>query len=811
MRSQLFQIYSRGLILSIALTLVAVAGAVAQTSSISGTVKAKDGSALSGANVAIAGTTMGAAADANGNYTIANVPAGSYRLRVSFIGYEEASQNVKVEAGQTANVNFNLSETGVLGDPVVVSASRRVEKLTEAPASIAVVTSSDLAKSSGLTYGEGLQKARGVDVYRTGVDGVGINARGFMTAYSYRMQLMADGKNGMLPGAGLAAGNLLPVARDDIERLETVLGPSSALYGPNAHNGLVNLVTKDPRDSRGTTLTLGGGNQDTRIARLRQAGTAGERVAYKANVEYTKATDFIKNDLVGRTANGTPVFEDPDPDLESLRLDGAAYLNVAPNTDLIYSYGYSNTNSIGTTNVGRNQIVDWIYQYHQLRLNSKHFFVQGYLTKNDAGRRTYAIDNVAALVLAGVPKEQAIDRIKFVDDSKRYNFEAQGNVEVQGFRLIGGINFEDSRPVSKGSYLVDTTGFKIKLKQAGFYGQAERDLGEHFKVVLAGRYDTHDNYDSQFSPRAGVVYKITGKGAFRFTYNKAFQAPAILQQYLYLPFGAAAGVPIILRGNGRGLTLANGRQIIPLDVETNETFELGFKGLIGSKLFVDVNAYQSKYDNFISPLTTVGSPFPPISSTVVKMGDGAITRPEITLTYLNFGQVQIRGFDLGLSYQLSRHVGVWANFSRIAPEDIADNLENDLNGNKTVDVTEYEALSFNTPKKKYNVGIALSNLVTKGTYASFSMRHVDKYDFISGRHRATQARRIRTTFQFVDRGPLGGFETFDLNLSYAMQSGVTINVSATNIFNAPLREMVGSPEIRRIVVGEVKYNFNLLP
>jgi len=810
MRYSEHQVRSRGLLWCMALMLLMSVVAMAQTGSISGTVRAKDGSALSGANVAVVGTTLGAASDANGSYTIANVPAGAHRVRVSFIGYEETSQSVKVVDGQTTAANFSMSETGVVGDPVVVSASRRVEKLTDAPASIAVVTSSDLAKSSGLTYGEGLQKARGVDVYRTGVDGVGINARGFMTAYSYRMQLMADGKNGMLPGAGLAAGNLLPVARDDIERLETVLGPSSALYGPNAHNGLVNIITKDPRDSRGTTLTLGGGNQDTRIARLRQAGTAGARVAYKINAEYTKATDFIKNDPVGRTASGTTVYEDPDPNLESLRLDGAAYLNLVRDTDLIFSTGYSNTNSIGTTNVGRNQIVDWVYQYYQARLNSRHFFVQGYITQNDAGR-TYAIDNVAALVIAGVPKEQAIDRIKFIDDSKRYNFEVQGNVEVQGFRLIGGFNFEDSRPVSKGSYLVDTTGFKIKIKQTGFYGQAERDLGKHFKVVVAGRYDRHDNYDSQFSPRVGLVYKLTGQGAFRFTYNKAFQAPAILQQYLYLPFGAAAGVPIFLRGNGRGLTLANGRQIIPLDVETNETFELGYKGLIGSKLFVDVNAYQSKYDNFISPLTTVGSPFPPISSTVVMMGDGRVTKPEITLTYLNFGQVQIRGFDLGLSYQVSRHVGVWTNFSRIAPEDIADNLENDLNGDKIVNVTEYEALSFNTPKKKYNVGIALSNIFTKGTYASFSMRHVDKYDFISGRHRATQAKRVFNAFQYMDRGPLGGFETFDLNLSYAMQSGVTINVSASNIFNAPLREMVGSPEIRRIVVGEVKYNFNLLP
>jgi iron complex outermembrane receptor protein len=193
------------------------------------------------------------------------------------------------------------------------------------------------------------------------------------------------------------------------------------------------------------------------------------------------------------------------------------------------------------------------------------------------------------------------------------------------------------------------------------------------------------------------------------------------------------------------------------------------------------------------------------------MGDGAVTKPEITLTYLNFGEVRIQGVDFGLNYQLNRNWSFWGNYSYIDPEDIADNLQNDLNGNGRVDVNEFEALSFNTAKKKYNLGVALSDLPWPGFYASFSMRHVDKYDFISGRHRATAERRVPGANQFKDRGPLGGFETFDLNLSYAMQNGVTINVSATNIFNAPLREMVGSPEIRRLVVGEVKYNFNLLP
>lgn len=91
--------------------------------------------------------------------------------------------------------DFSLTESTLPGETLVVSASRRPEKLTDAPASISVVTAKELRRSTGFTYGEGLMKAKGVDVYRTGIDGVGLNARGFMTAYSYRMQLIADGRN----------------------------------------------------------------------------------------------------------------------------------------------------------------------------------------------------------------------------------------------------------------------------------------------------------------------------------------------------------------------------------------------------------------------------------------------------------------------------------------------------------------------------------------------------------------------------------------------------------------------------------------
>ncbi len=803
----------KGVVLTVVLVLLGLGVAAAQTGTITGKVTDADGNPMPGANLSIEGTSFGAASGPDGTYTIAGVPAGTYTLVVRFIGFQGKRSQVTVLAGQTVTQDFKLLRQALFGETLVVSATRRPQKLTEAPASISVVTAKELARSTGFTYGEGLQKAKGVDVYRTGIDGVGINARGFMTAYSYRMQLMSDGKNSMLPGAGLAAGQLLPVARDDIERVETILGPSSALYGPNAHNGLVNIITKDPRDSQGTTLALGGGNREQLIGRFRHAQSIGERFAFKVNAEYLRARDFMKNDTTGMVTNPvtgeTRVFmENPDPDISNFRFDGSLYYSLTNNMDAIFSAGYGNTNSIGTTNVGRNQIVDWVYEFYQLRIESKHFFVQGYLTKNDAGD-TYAIENATTLeqlsFAAGQPitREQAIQAVKFIDKSRRYNIEAQANTQWHGFNFIGGMTFEDSRPVSEGTYLTDTTGQKIELKQTGIYGQIERDLGERFRFVAAARYDGHSSYASQFSPRAAVLYRVPGKGAFRFTYNRAFQAPAILQQELLLQFGAVSGttLPIMLRGNGRGLTLADGTQIKPLEVEENQTFEVGYKGLVADKLFVDLNAYHSRYENFISPLTLVGNLA--AGNPVVKQGDGLVTSPEVTFTYRNFGRVNVVGLDVGATLQINRHWSVWGNFSWIDPRDI-DDPENDFDGDG-----KFEELSFNTPEKKYNLGIAATDLITRGTYFSLSMRHVDEYDFISGRHRATRAGEGTGAFQFKDRGPLGGFETFDFYASYQMDNGIMVNLGITNLFDTAMREMVGSPPIGRLANLEVKYNFNL--
>ncbi|MCA9731053.1 MAG: TonB-dependent receptor [Deferribacteres bacterium] len=117
--------------LMIVVSLLLVPGFVFAQGNVSGTVTdAQSGDGLPGANIVVVGTTYGAAADANGDYEIENVPVGSYELRVSFIGYEIATQNISVSAGGTATADFALEQIALISEGVMISASRARERET---------------------------------------------------------------------------------------------------------------------------------------------------------------------------------------------------------------------------------------------------------------------------------------------------------------------------------------------------------------------------------------------------------------------------------------------------------------------------------------------------------------------------------------------------------------------------------------------------------------------------------------------------------------------------------------------------------
>jgi outer membrane receptor for ferrienterochelin and colicins len=791
------------------------------------------GALLPGVNVVVKGTNIGATTDATGRYVIEAVPAGPQVVLASFIGYASAETPVVVRDGETVTANLAITGTTLrLGELTVVSASRRGEKITDAPATIGVITPRQIQEHPSPNIGELTARVKGVDYLRTGVVGTGFNVRGFNSAFNPKNLQMTDGRLSSLVATGLPLGPLSTTVKEDIERVEIVLGPTAALYGPNAHNGLINIITHDPRTSEGSTVVLGGGTQSMLTTRARHAQVINDRLAFKLSGAFTRGTEF---DYVDSVYVGGIGFDELqlDRDFDSIAGEASVYFTPAPDSDFILTYGGSNNNNIGVTNAGRNQIRDWTIHLLQGRYVSPRLFAQVYHTWSQTDE-TYAINqrtqNYRSFIVAGFSEEEALRRsfaeqwvgpspqqgvalprgAIFRDNSRRLNAEVQYNNQFGALDLTVGTQYQRDMADSRGTYLIDEGG--ITFNQFGVYAQMKAPLGAGFETVLAARGDNHDQYGFNFIPKAALLYQ-SPVGTFRATYALGIAAPTILNTSMNL-FGG------LVLGNAVGFTLSDGSTIAPLEVETIQTVEVGYKGVLGGRWFIDTNAYYNMSKNFISPLINIAPTAFVDGVVVAQRGDQpisdfqpglAIGPGDFVLTYVNFGAVDTYGFDLGVSFYPTEAVDVTLNYSFFDYSFDREDPANDSNRDGRIDEVD---IPINTPNHKASLGVGYRH---GNLFGSVFGRWVQEFDFFSGIQVAArtnedliiggdpviEGRRVGRDF---NSGPLGGFVNFDLSAGYRITPMFTVAGQVVNVFDSNVREFAGSPVIGRMMMLELRMN-----
>jgi iron complex outermembrane receptor protein len=854
---------------------------------ITGTVVSAGGSKspIVGARVQLQGTKLGATTSPKGEFRIVSVPAGQYTLTVEYLGYDKSSTSITVNDGQTSTVSVQMSEGAVkVEDIIVLGASRRAEKVTDAPASIQAISGAELERVPLAAVAQAFATLKGVDFVRSGIDGMGINARGFNSAFNSRMMVITDGRFSLLPGTGLAIGNLNTNIKEDIQSMEMILGPASALYGPNAHNGTINIISKDPRTSQGTTIAANYGQQNYFSGRLRHAGAVGD-VAWKATFEYMTARDWNFVDSVYQTpANGgtLPHFNPAAPqvrrmgftaegrgdnsvdilNIRHIRAEGSLYWNLPIETDvlggrpdLILSYGTSVNSGPAPTNAGRNYINDWQFSYWQAKFVSPRLFAQVFNTWNNSGN-TFPIQNVTNIMngnIVPVPTlfgplrdaarvgrvtsgqitaTEAIQASRFAELSSRLNAEIQYNNSIgDNFKYVIGINYQADAPKSEGTYLGDNVAFRgdgsttlgsgrllsdtyitiNPIRQIGGALQFDFDPIPELRITGAARLDNHDIFGALFAPKAGVIFRAAG-GAFRATYGQGFVTPTPLNMFIFVPAAVIGQSTLSIIGNAEGFTLENGEVFNRLRPESVQTIEIGYKGAPIDRLFVDVSAYYQNSRDFISPAIPIYAANFATSTRVVRVGSTPV-QPQYVQTYVNFGQIDAIGADVGLGYNLNDNFSLALNYSWFNPN--FDSTRRDGNGRLTFDINRDgrvtpNEIAVNTPRHKGSLTLNAVNLFDGKFFGSLAVRYVSQYDFVSGVHFAgefAQGRRPTELGGFLfNRGPLGGFTSVDLSAGYKVLSNLMVSISVTNLLDTVQREMVASPAVPRFILGEIRYD-----
>ena len=523
---------------------------------IEGTVTGEDGEILPGAGIAVRGPALpdgtGSISSEEGRFRIA-LPAGIYEVEITHVGYRsERREAVQVRAGETARLDVALVEEVLYLGQEVVTASRRQEKILDAPASISVVDGGDVRNKPALTVADHVKDLPAVDFAQTGLANNMVVVRGFNNIFSGSLLTLTDNRIARVPSLRVNAMNFIPLVNEDVERIEVVLGPGSALYGPNSADGVMHVITRSPLTSQGTNVYLGVGERSLRKTAMRHAGTVGDGLGYKISARYYTGTEWEYTDPEEVKARAQrqaeidagadlPPLKERDPDTRNRSIEARLDWRASDDLTAILSAGHNKASILGLTGVGGSQTIGWQYNYTQLRLLYGDWFLQAFRNWSDAGG--------SYLLRTGVP---------VVDRSSLTVLQAQHTTTLgRRQRFTYGIDALLTRPDTDGT-IMGRNEEDDGLDEIGGYVQSETSLGEPLDLVLALRYDYHSRLaDPELSPRAALVFKPRDTQTLRLTYNRAFSTPTSNNLYLDLqtsrdPFGLGPSFSPLFAALGLG-------------------------------------------------------------------------------------------------------------------------------------------------------------------------------------------------------------------------------------------------------------------
>ena len=249
--------------------------------------------ALVGANVIVQGTTNGTTTEWDGSFLLKvdNIPA---TLEVTYTGFNSVSI---VVSNPREKIEVALESSSVIIETVHVVGSRVSEKRKESPLTVESLDLVAIKESTSNDFYEGLGSLKGVDLTTASLGFTVINCRGFNSTSPVRSLQIIDGVDNQAPGLNFSLGNFLGAPELDVLKVELIQGASSAFFGPNAFNGVIDIRTKDPFLHPGLAVTFKFGERNLLKGELRYAHAFKDKFAFKINGAYMRADDWQATNL----------------------------------------------------------------------------------------------------------------------------------------------------------------------------------------------------------------------------------------------------------------------------------------------------------------------------------------------------------------------------------------------------------------------------------------------------------------------------------------------------------------------------------
>lgn len=808
------------------LLFIAFAVAVsAQTVSVSGTVTDEAGLVVPGATITLTGGAVHqtTTSSSRGEYTFAGVPAGTYEITVALPGFTTATRSGVTVGAAAVTVDPIALSIAKLGETIVVSASRSETPLIDAPATMSVITSAQLASSPAQNYADLLRGVPGVNAIQLSARDVNITNRQATSTLSNSQLVLLDGRSIYLDFFGLVLWDFLPTNLSDIKQIEVVRGPASAVWGANAVTGAVNIITKSPRESVGTnvTLTAGGFSRDAGSTVGKGAGGM-----YGANATYADAPNsiwsyrvsagYFNSSAFPRPTGRIPLISDPRvPNAtvgggtypaDAAGATGTAFQNAGtsqPKFDarvdqeiargrVTYAGGVAGSEGIIHTGIGPFDIQPGSYQgYGKVNYTKQGLRVNFFTNFTNAE---------APNLLLPDPTTGRPLQLNF--STQTYDFEVgDSRVVARRHALTYGGN------VRRNNFDITIAPAAENRTELGAYIQDEI-FADRFRFTLGGRVDKFGNLsDPVFSPRLTATYKPLEDQAIRVSFNRAFRSPSVINNFLDIaivnpvdlsalatllpaPFRplVAAPFPLVVRAVGSEIPI-NGQPQTELTEQSLTAYEVAYTGTFNSRTTATLAVYVNNTDrdiNFtqlpsnLDPYTAANPPpgwqLPP--SILGALALQGIYLPRTAFTYLNLGPIREKGLELSVDHRVSNALTAFANYSLQAKPTILD------------DPNPFPAseLAF-PPKHRFNIGFNFSGARFLGSGSINTSSKAFWSDVLTSQYHG-----------FTD-----AYAMVNGTVGYRWLGGkLTTSVKVTNLFNEDIQQHIFGDILKRSIVSEVR-------
>lgn len=508
----------------------------------------------------------------------------------------------------TQNELADLSLEELMSVQVVVTASRKEERLNAVPYAISVITKEDIRDMGARSVPEALRLAAGVDVAELSYGNAAVSPRGLHGFLSRRVLVLVDGRQIFDTLFGGTVWGAWPFQLEDIERIEVIRGPAGVTWGANAMNGAINIITKDPADQLGTATKISAGSRGTQTEYIGHA-FKDDKLRLRLSGEYEGSDGFSEG---GSWLGG---LED---DYKAGRMSLFAIYDPNPHDTLTLSAG----SSVLDGGFPRTPLGGFGWRRNP---GSQATFV--------SGKWSHRIE-----------KDNTLELTAYVNDFYASPGLPQIDYRYQqfAFQLGHGFRPSENHTLSWGfdtrADMLDTSNSDppmlsrsfVSTGILGFYVQDEWRFAPQWSLNLGGRVDYEFYGGFQPSARASLVRELSDTSQVYAAVSRAFQMAPIGLRFVDFPLL-------------NGLAWVEGDR--GLDAETLFAYELGYRTRLMNRLQVGINVFWQEYDH-----TTTLSP---------RLGPPGL----LTMDLDNRAAASLYGAELEARYPVSKKLTLLANYT----------------------------------------------------------------------------------------------------------------------------------------------------